>query len=153
MIERHPGGVPERRTASGLTRVKAHGAPARIDPEWEVHTWQLRLLVQKSIHVYTSTPHPGSTVVPWWMPTGLLISMLGEYDVPEAVVKATLDSLESDGHIEQRFMTIRGIVYPVACLTDDGRFGDIELYMHAEMSALLDVARRQIAPTRKEVGP
>lgn len=150
-IERSPGRSPEWSRA-GIARVKPHGVPAPIDPEWSAHAWRLKPLVRKAVHVYTSTPHPGSTVAPWWMPTSLLTSMLAEYDVPELVVKATLDALESDGLIEQRYMTINSVVHPVACLTDDGRFGDgMEIDMGADLSALT-AARRQIGPTRKEIG-
>lgn len=80
-------------------------------------------IIRQTLRVWEDTDHPGSVVVPGWMPVQVLLDLFAEHGVDDVdVIVATILKLEQmTGDIVQRTIVIEGVPYPAIRLTDFGR--------------------------------
>lgn len=121
--------VPDRQThrlpapRSGFQKVKK----ALTEAEYQAMSASARRdwwpVIRQAIRVWETTEHPGSVVVPGWMPVQALIDLFAEHGHHDVdVIAATILKLEQmTGDIVQRTIVIDGVQYPVVKLTDFGR--------------------------------
>lgn len=114
-------GVARRRTGR-VTRIPA-GTVERIDPS-DAQYDVLAPVITRFIAYYAANPQWGSTVVPWWLPTGQLSKVLADRGIPEGLTEGVLRRMERAGSITRRFMQIDGVVHPVARNNGDVRTPD-----------------------------
>lgn len=119
--------VPERRPGQSVAPRFQQVKRAMTESEYQAMGRKVRRawwpVIRQAIRLWEDTEHPGSVVMPGWMPVQALVDVFIEHGIDDvdAIVATILKLEQMTGDIVQRTLLIDGVNYPVVKLTDYGR--------------------------------